>query len=229
MNHRVVGLLSFVSSPKTYMYIQEWPYSRTFFCFAGCKKDIVFLLDSSTSVGINAFDEMLKFCKTLLNTTNIDSGDVRVGVATYNTNVMFGFQMLNEYKTKGEVFNAIDNIPRRHGSTNTADALQKMHSVMFTTNNGDRPDVDNAAVLITDGVSNINSRRTIPEAEYAHEQGILVIAIGIGLTDTMELNSIASSPASEYAFAIQTFANLADIVEEVFNEIFGPLCWHFCT
>ena len=191
--------------------------------FADCKRDVVFLLDSSTSVGKYAFQEVLQFCKTLLNKTNIDSEDVRVGVVTFSTIATVEFQ-LNTHTTKWEVFDAIDAIPWRPGSTNTADALQTLYSVMFTTNNGDRPDVDNAAVLITDGLSNIDSRRTIFEAEDAHQKNILVIAIGIGLTDTIELISIASSPATKHAFAIQTFAKLPDIAEQVFNEIFYPLC-----
>lgn len=60
---------------------------------------------------------------------------------------------------------AIDNIPYIYGSTNTADALKVMRNQMFIPSRGDRSDAPNVCVLLTDGVSNINSRRTIPEAE----------------------------------------------------------------
>ena len=102
-----------------------------------------------------------------------------MGVVTYSTDVTVEFQ-LNEYATRQEVFDAIDKIPWRYGSTNTADGLLKMHSDLFTYANGDRPDVDNVALVMTDGVSNINSRRTIPEADAAHMKNIHVYAIGIG-------------------------------------------------
>jgi len=73
---------------------------------------------------------------------------------------------------------AIDRVKYTYGSTNSADALKTMHEDMFSVANGDRPDVGNIAFMITDGVSNINYRRTIPEAEAAHGKGIRVYAIG---------------------------------------------------
>lgn len=60
---------------------------------------------------------------------------------------------------------AIQEITYIYGSTNTADALQVMRENMFIPSRGDRRDAPNICVLLTDGVSNINSRRTIPEAE----------------------------------------------------------------
>ena len=71
------------------------------------------------------------------------------------------------YTTSRDVMAAVDRIPYIYGSTNTADALKSMSEVMFTPANGDRPDAPNVCILLTDGVSNINSRRTIPEAEAA--------------------------------------------------------------
>lgn len=82
----------------------------------------------------------------------------------YSTEVEIQFY-LNQFKTKADVFNAIDEIPYIYGSTNTADALQTMHNVMFTDRNGDRVGVPNTGIVITDGVSNINARRTITEAK----------------------------------------------------------------
>ena len=49
---------------------------------------------------------------------------------------------------------------------------------MFTVANGDRPDVPNICILITDGVSNINSRKTVPNALAAHARGIELYTIG---------------------------------------------------
>lgn len=74
---------------------------------------------------------------------------------------------LNQYSNKADIFNAIDSIPYIYGSTNTADALRTMHTVMFTALNGDRDSVPNTAIVITDGISNINSRRTVSEAEVS--------------------------------------------------------------
>lgn len=92
------------------------------------------------------------------------TGAVRVGVLIYSTEVQIEFH-LNEFRSKADVFAAIDNIPYIYGSTNTADALATMANTMFTARNGDRPDVPNTCIVITDGVSNINSRKTIPNAK----------------------------------------------------------------
>ena len=82
---------------------------------------------------------------------------------------------------------------------------------------GDRSDAPNVAIVITDGVSNINSRRTIPEAEESRDVGIHIYAVGIGLTDTRELNGIASEPASENAFAVNNFDQLSGLGEKIFT------------
>ena len=120
---------------------------------------------------------MRDFAKDLVDKADVDSGSVRFGALIYSTEVQIEFN-LGDYRTGTDIKAAIDRIPYIYGSTNSADALLTMHSRMFTRASGDRPDVDNVAFLITDGVSNINSRRTIPEAEAARRLGIHIYAIG---------------------------------------------------
>ena len=177
---------------------------------------MVFVLDASTSVTELNFLVMKDFIKDFLFNANIDDGNVRVGIIIYSTEDYLQFH-LDEYQDKLALFTAIDDIPYRYGSTNTADALNTMRTQMYTAANGDRPGVPNVAIVITDGVSNINSRRTIPEAEQARAEGIHIYAIGIGLTDTTELDGIASQPASENSFAVQEFSELRTLRDQVFS------------
>jgi Mg-chelatase subunit ChlD len=188
-----------------------------YFCI-GCDKaeiDLTFVLDASTSVTQANFELMKDFVKDFLRIADIDNGNVRVGVLIYSTEVHLQFQ-LNTYRTKGQIFDAIDQIPYRYGSTNTADGLKTMRTQMYTAVNGDRPGVPNICIVVTDGVSNINSRRTIPEAEQARAEGIHIYAIGIGLTDTTELDGIASKPVDENRFAVQEFSELRSLRDKVF-------------
>ena len=180
--------------------------------------DMVFVLDASTSVTEDNFELMKDFLKYFLSTAPIDNGNVRVGVIIYSTADYLQFH-LNAYSNSLELFDAIDFIPYRYGSTNTADALKTMRTEMFTAANGDRPDVENIAIVITDGVSNINARRTIPEADEARKAGIHIYAIGIGLTDTKELDGIASKPLEENRFTVQDFAELRDIRTTIFEAL----------
>jgi len=181
------------------------------------KVDLVIVLDSSTSVGQQNYDKMLRFCKDFLANADIDSGSVRVGIVIYSTGVQKQFD-LNTHKSKAAVYEAIDEIPYVYGSTNTADGIAAMIN-MFNSANGDRPDVPNIGIVITDGVSNVNSRRTIPEAVNAKGAGIHVYAIGIGLTDTREVSAIASPPAADNMFNVQDFDELAGLEDRIFSSI----------
>ncbi|WAR09890.1 CO6A3-like protein [Mya arenaria] len=180
------------------------------------KVDAVIILDASTSVTEPNFKKMLSFCKEIVDKAAIDSGSVRIGVLIYSTEVEIEFH-LNKYTNTADIKAAIDRIPYIYGSTNSADALKTMHEVMFTARNGDRPDVDNIAFMITDGISNINGRRTIPEAENAQGKDIRVYAIGIGLTDTRELEGMASEPKSENMFNVREFDELTGLIDTIFG------------
>jgi uncharacterized protein with von Willebrand factor type A (vWA) domain len=161
---------------------------------------------------------MKDFIKYFLYNAAIDNGNVRVGIIIYSTDDHLQFN-LNAYQDKLNMFDAIEAIPYIHGSTNTADALKTMRTEMFTPANGDRPDIPNVAIVVTDGVSNINSRRTIPEAEQARAEGIHIYAIGIGLTDTVELDGIASKPVDDNRFNVKEFSELRDLRSKVFAAL----------
>ena len=176
---------------------------------------MVFILDSSTSVTEANFVRVLQFCKDVISDADIDTGRVRVGALIYSSESEIMFH-LNQFKSKEFVLDAIDEIPYIYGSTNTAEALRVVRTEMFTPMNGDRPNVDNVVMLITDGISSINSQRTIPEAEAAKAGGIHIFTIGIGLEDTTELNAIATDPASENSFVIPKFEELATLAENMF-------------
>ncbi|KAL5006010.1 hypothetical protein ScPMuIL_017168 [Solemya velum] len=189
---------------------------------SGCDQaqvDLVIVLDSSTSVGRDNFQKMLRFCKNLLENADIDSGNVRVGLLIYSTEVHVQFY-LEDYTSKADVFNAIDNIDYVYGSTNTADGILRMSTELFSSQYGDRPNVPNIGIVITDGVSNINAHRTISEAQNAKAERIHIFAIGIGLTDTTELDAIASYPASENSFNVEGF----DALHEVEHRVFHAIC-----
>lgn len=156
--------------------------------------------------------------KDFLIDASIDTGQVRVGVVTYSTDVHIQFY-LNTHKSKQAILDAIDNIPYTYGSTNTYGGLSTMHKQMFTAARGDRPGVRNIAVLVTDGVSNLNTYQTIPAARASRADGIHIYAIGIGLADTSELRDIASEPASENSFSVQEFSALEGMKHRIFERL----------
>ena len=89
---------------------------------------------------------------------------------------------------------AIDGFSYVGGTTNTADGLQMMVDEIFVTGNGDRDNVADIAIVITDGKANEREADTETQAIRAHNQGIRVIVLGItDAVDMAELDIIASS------------------------------------
>ena len=184
--------------------------------------DLVFVLDASGSVKADNFDKMKDFVKNFLSDADVDGGSVRVGVNVYSTGSKIEFN-LNEHDKKDDMFKAIDAIKYQAGWTNTASGLEKMRKKMFTFAAGDRPNVDNVAIVLTDGQSNINAKNTIPKADKARNEGIHIYAIGIGLSDTKELEGIANKPSRDNQFAIDDFDELDGLEKQVFAAVCGKI------
>jgi collagen type VI alpha len=195
----------------------SFPFDSPIECNA--KADIVFILDSSSSVGVPNFRKVLEFVVGMLYSSNINGGDVRVGVMTFSTEVFVSFY-LGAHSTKRDVTRAILNIPYIYGSTNTADGLHTLRTEMFNPANGDRDRVPNVAIVITDGISNLNSERTIPEALMTHAAGIHIFVVGIGLTgDKPEIRALATAPAEDNRFLVANFDDLKNIRRNVFSTL----------
>ena len=98
----------------------------------GAKADIVFLLDSSGSVGSSNFHKMLNFVQNVSDTFTIGPNDVQIGVDTFSTGHKAEFT-LNQYANKTAMLNAISHIGYHSGSTHTGEAVNFMHTQSFTS------------------------------------------------------------------------------------------------
>jgi len=117
-----------------------------------CPVDVVIVLDVSGSIGIPDFDLTKSFLEQLVGYLDIDSGNTRVGLVTYSSNVGSSFD-LNMYSSVASVQSAILSLSYSGGTTNTAGALTFVRTTMLTSAAGDRSDVPNVVVLLTDGGS----------------------------------------------------------------------------
>ena len=80
---------------------------------------------------------------------------------------------------------------------------------MFTSGNGDRSDVTNIAMIITDGNSNINEENTIPFAIDARRNGAHLIVVSIGdMLNMLELKGMASMPVASNLYAATSWRDL---------------------
>lgn len=172
--------------------------------------DLVFAFDSSTSVKRENFLLMLNFAKDVLRDADIDSGSVRVGALVYSSGAQIQFD-LQTYQNKRDILEAFNRIPYIPGRTNTAEALRSIRTKMFKSRKGDRDDVEDVVILITDSASDRNVRKTIPEARKLWARKIQVNTVGIGLRDTRELDGMATPPASKNSYAVRSFSELAGL------------------
>ncbi|WAR12942.1 CO6A6-like protein, partial [Mya arenaria] len=172
--------------------------------------DIMFLLDSSGSVGSPNFQTMKGFVHDMMNSFNIGPNAVQVGVDTFQTSVKAEFYM-NTYQDRTSVQQAINNIAYHSGLTHTGEALRFMHTDSFSAAHGDRANVPNIAIVVTDGQSN-NPTLTAAEAKAARDAGITILAIGVGHgVERSELNEIASDPDSTHVFTADSFSALSSL------------------
>lgn len=148
--------------------------------------------------------------------SDIDGGSSRIGIVLYSTKVKIIFH-LNDYATEADTLAAIDDIEYIFGNTFTAGGIKALRTDMFKYDHGDRPEVPNIAFVITDGQSNRQNILTIPEAVKSRLQGITIYAVGIGLTETIELQGIASKPISDYMFTAKSFEDLQNMKQDIFN------------
>jgi len=117
-----------------------------------CPTDIVFVVDESGSIGSTNFDLVKSFLSQLVGRLDIDSGNTRVGLITYSSGIGDGFNLI-DYNTVASVQSAISSLSYSGGGTNTAGALAYVRTTMLTSAAGDRGDVPNVVVVLTDGQS----------------------------------------------------------------------------
>ena len=106
-------------------------------------------------------------------------------------------------------------------NTHTAAGIREMRANQFTSEHGDRANIPNFAIIITDGVSTTNKEQTIPEAEIARNNGIYMLSIGITTaTDENELRLMSSQPQQKHKtyWMSTSFQMLSEIKVELISQ-----------
>ena len=117
-----------------------------------CPADVIFVLDESESISATNFNQMKSFLSTLVSRLDIDRGNTRVGFVTFSTGVGTTIN-LNAHSSVASLQSAISSLGYARGSTNTAAALEYVRTRMLTSAAGDRSNVSNVVVVLTDGGS----------------------------------------------------------------------------
>ena len=167
---------------------------------------------------------LLDYMVAVLDLFNIGPENDRVGVVQFANEGKLEFAMTT-YSDKASVIAAIKAMEHMAGNTNTSGGLNVMRTQSFTSFNGDRDNVPNVAIVITDGKSTYDKDRTMPEADLARAAGIRTYVIGVTQAiDLNEVRRISSAPqiVNVTYFLVPSFDKLQ--VRTFVEAIHSTLC-----
>jgi len=181
--------------------------------------DLAFVIDSSGSLGQAAFNKELRFVRQVLSEFDVGPQKTRVAVVTFGSFVKQEFYF-NQYSTESEILSAVSRITYEGGpATLTYSAINQTRRDIFSVRNGDRPDVPNLAIVVTDGGTNpgrVDSYTkpyakdlTQREAAQLKRMGVHVFTIGVGpYIDPVELMGICNTPPQQYYLQVDSYDKL---------------------
>ncbi|XP_048390036.1 collagen alpha-3(VI) chain isoform X2 [Stegostoma tigrinum] len=180
------------------------------------KRDIVFLIDGSSSLGHANFLKICKFISSITENFVIGPDSVQVAVAQYSDAATTEFH-LNTHTTQSALQTALKNLRLRGGWTlNTGAALDHIYRSHFATAAGSRKEdgVPQFVVLITGTKSNDDVKQP---ADILKRSAIMAFAVGGRNADLAELNEIAIDPS--LVFNVAEFDSLPDIHQQVLTQL----------
>lgn len=179
--------------------------------------DLVFVIDSSSSIFPNEFVRQLEFLENITGALDVGPSpdQSRVGVVSFSDEPRLEFT-LGQYIEKEAVVSAIRRINYLSGGTNTAAAIGLAADSMFLKDNGARLNAKDVIIVITDGES-FSESETKASALKARERGIVMLAIGVGVSvNVNELRLITGVP--EYVYQVSKYEDLRNITEPLINK-----------
>ena len=191
--------------------------------FCDTPVDLCLIMDSSGSIRDHNppggqpdnWQLILQFLASVVRAFNIGPDATHVGAIVFSEDVIFEFS-LSQYDNMDAVVEALLDIQYLGQTSNTPEALKIARTQCFNITHGDRPNVDNLAIIVTDGVPFPPFRRepALEEAKALRNSGAAVISVGI--TDNIDvdfLKDMSSLPQLEGQnyIAVKDFNALSSI------------------
>ncbi|XP_076434754.1 matrilin-1-like [Babylonia areolata] len=166
------------------------------------EKEIVFLLDSSRSLGSDNFQKVLNFTRLMVNRYDISTNKTRVAAISFSTVARLEFG-LNQYHSAKELRRAVEAIPYMDGlETNTHLAFRKALDRVFSPNPSEN--MTQAIICVTDGQPT-NPYALKDVVDEARKRNILLFAVGVGSEVEEGLEQIATNSTSDFIYHAANF------------------------
>ncbi|TDH11233.1 hypothetical protein EPR50_G00058760 [Perca flavescens] len=180
--------------------------------------DIIFLVDSSTSINDIQYGSMRIFMESIVNQTTVGKDRARFGLISYATEPQRHFS-LHDYDTKRTVLAAIPKEKPTGGDTYTGEALQFSLQYFNAAHGGRRAlNVPQILMVITDGAAT-NPYILKEHSDALRANGIIVISVGVKEANIEQLETMAGGDKSK-VFFVDNFKAL----ETLYKKMFPTFC-----
>uniref|UniRef100_A0A8C7WYG4 VWFA domain-containing protein n=1 Tax=Oryzias sinensis TaxID=183150 RepID=A0A8C7WYG4_9TELE len=197
-----------------FVNIQDCPFDRLFSeCENALVGDIVFLVDSSGSIGSKNFELVKTFLGNVIKPFDIGPKKIQFGLAQYSTETRKEF-LLKDFADQESVLTKVQQLHYLQKNTRTGEALDFIRKDYFVEAAGSRVGelVPQIAVLITDGES---SDSVETPAQQLRDHGVLVFCVGVGKDAQKQLKTIANPPQDHYVFIVDHYEDLHGLLDSL--------------
>lgn len=179
--------------------------------------DVIFLVDSSSSVPQSSYQQEKDFVKQISKYLNVNPGRFRAAYVSYGDQARTVFKF-NDYRSLAEYEGLVDGAPYVGGQRRMDRALDAASTLLTET----RPSAPKIVVLLTAGRQSLGvNRRLIDEAAARlRDKGAktYVIAIGAG-PNKNELRGAVDRP--EDIIPVRSFNKLSPTASPISRELAG--------
>lgn len=179
--------------------------------------DIVFLIDSSSSVGKANFESEIKFVKKLLSDFPVSYEYTRVAIVTFSSQAKIirhvdQISKPSQLNDKCMLLNhQINTIAFSGGGTHTYGAFEEAKKIFEKGRAGSKKLI----FLVTDGFS--NGRDPVPIANELKQENITIYTIGIQSGNYEELYNISSSPGQVHSYLLDSFGQFESLARKALH------------
>ncbi|XP_043111994.1 collagen alpha-3(VI) chain [Puntigrus tetrazona] len=207
------GLLGFLFFSLCFLFSN----GQNIECTQETVADIVFLVDGSSSIKQENFQEIREFLSSLVESFDVAPDKIRIGLVQYSDTPHTEFS-LNTFQNKQEILSYIQNLQYKTGQAFTGQGLEFILKQHFIEKAGSRAqqNVPQIAIVITDGHS---QDEVESQAQELRQRGIKIFAIGIKDANEALLRQIASEPYDQHVYTVSNFAALQEISQNVILKV----------
>lgn len=177
--------------------------------------DLIFAFDLSEHITESDFQSVIKVVRSFTEATNVDAGKVRIGLLSYDQFIVH----LNIYSSNKDVSNAIMNMKKP--TQRFSDGLSYLRNVMLTPYFGDRENVSNLVIIITDGQAGFTTSILKEGIKDVKSDGTQIMLLGIGIPErmTQEFYNVADYTATDNALIVNDFDNLHLNLDVLYKDV----------